>query len=66
MSSLENRVHDTNVASEDLISEFGTEMLPRELGGNSAALGADDVNSKLFELEAYFLAVKDSSGKSKK
>ena len=55
-------MHDANVVSEDLISEFGTEMLPRELGGNSAASGAEDVNGKLFELEAYYLAVKDSSG----
>jgi len=60
------RVHDENVAFEGLVSEFGSEMLPRDLGGKSAALGAGDVNDKLFELEAYFLAVKDSSGKSKK
>jgi len=60
------RVHDANGVSEDLISEFGSEMLPRELGGNSAALGAEDVNVKLFDLETYFLAVKDSNKKCKK
>ena len=65
-ASLGTRVHDENVAFEGLVSEFGSEMLPRDLGGKSAALGAGDVNDKLFELEAYFLAVKDSSGKSKK
>ena len=59
-------MHDANGVSEDLISEFGSEMLPRELGGNSAAIGAEEVNLKLFDLETYFLAVKDSCGKSKK
>ena len=59
-------MHDANGVSEDLISEFGSEMLPRELGGNSAALGAEDVNVKLFDLETYFLAVKDSNKKCKK
>ena len=43
MCSFENRVHDAERASEDLVSEFGSEMLPRELGGNSAAPGGDDV-----------------------
>jgi len=58
------RVHDATTATDDLISEFGTEMLPRELGGNSPASGAEDVNDKLFELETYFHAVKGSNGKT--
>ena len=59
-------MHDAESVSEDLVSEFGPEMLPTELGGISAAPDGDDLNARLLNLESYFIAVRDSTGKSKK